>query len=73
MENKKAVEELIDGVILQMGRMNYSKTTISTYRPHWKTLLDFVEENGFENFTLEIIENFLYEKYGLTSFDETNT
>lgn len=73
MENKKAVEELIDGVILQMGRMNYSKTTISTYRPHWNTLLDFVEENGFEDFTLEIIESFLYEKYGLTSFDETNT
>ena len=57
MENKKAVEELIDGVILQMGRMNYSKTTISTYRPHWNTLLDFVEENGFEDFTLEIIES----------------
>ena len=73
MENKKAVEELIGGVILQMGRMNYSKTTISTYRPHWNALLDFVEENGFEDFTLEIIEKFLCEKYSLTSYDETNT
>lgn len=73
MENKKKIKELIDGVVTQMEEKKYVKISIDAYRPHWKTLLEFVEENGIEDFTLEVIENFLHEKYGLTSFDETNS
>ncbi len=72
MENKKMIEELIAGVVSQMEEKKYAKISIDAYRPHWKALLEFVEENGIEDFTLEVIENFLNEKYGLTSFDETN-
>ncbi len=72
MENKKMIEELIAGVVSQMEEKKYAKISIDAYRPHWKALLEFVEENGIEDFTLEVIENFLNKKYGLTSFDETN-
>ena len=65
MENKKKFKELIDGVVTQMEEKKYAKISIDAYRPHWKTLLEFVEENGIEDLTLEVIENFLHEKYGL--------
>ena len=73
MENRKMIKELIDGVVLQMEEKNYAKGTINAYRPYWNALLDFVQKKGVEDLTLEVIENFLQEKYGLTSFDETNT
>lgn len=46
MENRKMIEELIDGVILQMEEKNYAKGTIDAYRPYRNALLDFVRENG---------------------------
>lgn len=66
MGTKLPIEELVVKVLLELERLNYSKSTISSYRTFYNRFISFAKEKNDNYFSEELGRRFLEERYNCT-------
>ncbi len=62
--DKQCVRELVNNLKEYLSELSYSDSTISRYDSIWKRLIIYCDEHQYENFTMEIGRNFIFERFG---------
>lgn len=65
--------ELIAEVEQKLISLNYSPSTVASYRRRWMDLLDFAEKTETECFTVKFGERYLLERCGVNVFSDNST
>lgn len=66
METKLPINKLVDKVLAELGRLNYSHNSICRFRTFYKRVIAFASEKKETYFSEELGRNFLRYKYGCT-------
>jgi site-specific recombinase XerD len=66
METKIPIQEMVDQVLAELERLNYSYNSLCGFRAFYKRVISFANEKGETYFSEELGRDFLKEKYGCT-------
>lgn len=67
------IEELIEETRNHLVTLNYAKDTLRHLDQSWNGLVTFAKSKGIEQFTTELGQQFLKEKYGIELFENLRT
>ncbi len=59
---KMTLQELMDATKVRLKELNYADSTIYGYSHYWQDLLNYASEKQTEYFTVELGENYLWER-----------
>ncbi|KPA09661.1 integrase family protein [Candidatus Magnetomorum sp. HK-1] len=66
MATKLTINELVDDVLSELERLNYSYNSLCGFRSFYKRVLDFANERKELFFSEQLGREFLKEKYNCT-------
>lgn len=67
---ERSIEQIIAGLKEQLVGLGYQPTTILRYDAVWRKFLEYCTQNDVEVFTLEVGQQFVWERYGSQLGDE---